>query len=169
MKVWKGAAPEGIDALKVGDEVIPQQVERDGKNVAVEIFDRKGDDAVRAIQDAQYKKDQERLGLVAYVTDVEVLSGALTATVAWSGAARAGEFQVGSAISIVPVDGSKPFAGMVCSLQQVDSRKRILFNIHAHVAARLTVGQSLRIFLPGTGPELPTGKSGIPTVPEPKK
>ena len=161
-KVWKSDKAEGIDALKVGDEVIPQQVERDGKLAAVEIFDRKGDDAIRAAQDAQHRKDQERLGLTAYVTDVEVLSGALTATVAWSGSARAKELPIGARLAIVPSDGTRAFAGAVCSIQAVDSRQRIMFQINAHAAARLSVGQSLRIFLPGTGPDLPTGKSGIP-------
>lgn len=161
-KVWKGDAPGGIDTLQIGDEVIPQQVERDGKLMAVEIIDRKGDDAIRAVQDAQHKKDQDRLGLTAYVTDVEVLSGALTATVAWSSSSRAKELPIGVAVAIVPADGSRSFAGTVCTIQGVDSRQRVLVNIHAHVAARLSVGQSLRIFIPGTGPELPTGKSGIP-------
>ncbi len=161
-KVWKSDTAGGIDALQIGDEVIPQQVERDGKLMAVEIFDRKGDDAVRAVQDAQHKKDQDRLGLTAYVTDVEVLSGALTATVAWSSASRAKELPIGAAVAIVPADGARTFAGTVCSVQGVDSRQRVLFNIHAHVAARLSVGQGLRIFIPGTGPELPTGKSGVP-------
>lgn len=161
-KVWKSDKAEGIDALKIGDEVIPQQVEREGKLVAVEVFDRKGDDAIRALQDAQHRKDQELRGLIAYATDVEILNGALMATVAWGDAGRAKELPIGAKLAIVPADGTRAFAGAVCSIQAVDSRQRILFLINAHAAARLSVGQGLRIFLPGTGPDIPTGKSGIP-------
>jgi hypothetical protein len=162
VKVWKGAASAGFDALKEGDEVITQLVERDGKLVAAEILDRAGDDAVRAAQDARHRKDQDEKGLPSYVTDVEVLNGSLQATVAWSGSERAKkDLAVGAAVTIVP-DGGKPFAGAVCSVQGVDSRQRIQFVVNSRVAARLAPGQSLRIFLPGTGPALPEGRSGIP-------
>ena len=162
VKVWKGATPTGIEGLRVGDAVIQQLVERAGKLVAVEIVDRKGDDAIRAAQDARHRQDEERLGLPAYVTDLEVLSGSLTVTIAWSSAARAKELQPGDLVPVTPVDGTKPFGAAVVSLQAVDSRQRLQLVINARVASRLTHGQSLRVFLPGTGPALPTGKSGVP-------
>ena len=166
VKVWKGAAPAGFDALKEGDEVITQLVERDGKRVAWEILDKAGDDAVRAAQDERHRKDQEEKGLPSYVTDIEVLNGSLQATVAWSGSERAKkDLKVGAAVTIVP-EGGKPFAGAVCSVQGVDSRQRVQFFINARVAARLTPGQPLKIFLPGTGPAVPEGRSGVPA---PKK
>jgi hypothetical protein len=34
--------------------------------------------------------------------------------------------------------------------------------VNARVASRLGYGQVLRLFMPGTGPELPTGRTGIP-------
>lgn len=162
VKVWKGAMPTGIEGLQVGDEVIQQLVEEAGKLVAVEIADRKGDDAIRAAQDARHKQTEEQLGLPAYVTDVEVLSGSLTATVAWSSAARARELKPGDVVTVTPVDDTKPFAAAVAASLPVDSRQRLQFVINARVAGRLAPGQSLRIFLPGTGPAVPTGRAGVP-------
>jgi hypothetical protein len=162
VKVWKSKEPAGIDALKEGDEVITQLVEQGGKLVAAEILDRAGDDAVRAAQDERHRKDQDRLGLPAYVSDVEVLAGSLLATVAWSGSARAkSDLKPGMALAVEPA-GGKAFAAAVCSVQAVDTRQRVQFAINARVAARLAPGQALRIFLPGTGPELPQGRAGLP-------
>lgn len=165
-KVWKSRTAEGVDALKEGDEVIAQLVERDGKLVAAEVFDRAGDDAVRTVQDERHRQDQDRLGLPAYVTDVEVLTGSLLATVAWSGSERAKkDLKPGLTLTVAPM-GGKPFAAAVCSIQGVDSRQRVQFAINARVANRLAPGQSLRIYLPGTGPAVPEGRAGLPT---PKK
>ncbi len=161
-KVWKGEAPAGIDTLQEGDEVIQQLVERNGALVAVEIFDRKGDDAVRAMQDARHRKDQERLGLPAYVGDTEPVSGSLVVFVAWSGAERAKELHPGDVVTVTPTDGTKPFAAAVNSLQPVDTRQRIQLVVNARVASRLALGQSLHLFLPGTGPTPPTGRAGVP-------
>ena len=166
VKVWKGAAAAGLESLKEGDEVVTQLVERDGKLVAWEILDKAGDDAVRAAQDERHRKVQDETGLPSYVTDVEVVNGSLQATVAWSGSERAKkELKVGAAVTIVP-DGGKAFAGAVCSVQGVDSRQRVQFAINSRVAARLAPGQSLRIFVPGTGPAVPEGRAGLPA---PKK
>jgi hypothetical protein len=162
VKVWKGQAAAGFDALQEGDEVITQLIEKDGKLVAAEIADKTGDDAVRAAQDEKHRKDQETLGLPAYATDVEVIAGSLLATVAWSGAERARkDLKPGAAVTVVPAAG-KPFAAAVCSIQGVDSRQRVQLAINARVAARLSPGTSLKIFLPGTGPALPEGRSGLP-------
>jgi len=166
VKVWKGKDVAGIELLKEGDEVIAQLVERDGKLAAAEILDRAGDEAVRAKQDERHRQDQDRLGLPAYVTDVEVLAGSLLATVAWSASARAkSDLKPGMTVAVAPSEG-KPFAAAVCSIQAVDSRQRVQFAINSRVAARLAPGQSLRVFLPGTGPEVPQGRSGLPV---PKK
>jgi hypothetical protein len=161
VKIWKGPTPAGIESLQIGDEVIQQLVEKDGKLLAVEILDRKGDAAVRAAQEEQHRKDQERLGLPAYVTDVEVISGALLATVAWSGAERASKFKPGETLSITPASG-QPFAAAIASIERVDSRVRLHLAINARVAARLSIGQSLRVFIPGTGPQIPAGKTSVP-------
>ncbi|HVR83993.1 MAG TPA: hypothetical protein VMU54_06745 [Planctomycetota bacterium] len=164
VKVWKGATSGDWSALQEGDEVITQLVERDGKLVAEEILDRAGDDAVRAVQDQRHRKDQEEKGLPSYVTDVEVLTGSLQATVAWSASERAKkDLHVGGTVTILP-EGGKPFAGAVCSVQGVDSRQRVQFVINARVAARLSPGQSLKIYLPDTGPAIPEGRAGLPAV-----
>ena len=160
-KVWKSETPGGIDTLKIGDEVIQQLVEKNGKLVAVEILDKKGDAAVRATQEAQHLKDQDRLGLPAYVTDVEVISGSLIVTVAWSGAQRAAGLKPGEVLAVVPTDG-RAFAGAIYAMEKVDSRERLHMAINSRAAGRLSVGESLRVFMPGTGPEVPTGKSGVP-------
>ena len=165
-KVWKSRTAEGVDALREGDEVIAQLVDRDGKLVAAEVLDRAGDEAVRAVQDERHRQDQDKLGLPAYVTDVEVLTGSLMATVAWSGSDRAKkDLKPGLTVTVVPV-GGKPFAAALCTIQGIDSRQRVQFAINARVANRLAPGQSLRIFLPGTGPAVPEGRAGLPT---PKK
>jgi hypothetical protein len=162
VKVWKGKDAAGIDALKEGDEVITQLVERDGKLVASEILDRPGDQAVKEVQDERHRKDQDRLGLPAYVSDVEVLAGSLLATVAWSASERARkDLKPGMTLAVVPT-GGKPFAAAVCSVQAVDTRQRVQLAINARVAARLAPGQSLRIFLPETGPAIPEGRAGLP-------
>lgn len=161
VKIWKGPTPAGIESLQIGDEVIQQLVEKDGKLLAVEILDRKGDAAARAVQEEQHRKDQDRLGLPAYVTDVEVISGALLATVAWSGAERAGKFKPGEILSITPATG-EPFAAAISSTERVDSRVRLHMAINARAAARLSIGQSLRVFIPGSGPQIPEGKTGVP-------
>jgi hypothetical protein len=161
VKIWKGPMPAGIEALQIGDEVIQQQVEKEGKLVAVEIIDRKGDAAIRAAQEAQHHKDQDRLGLPAYVTDVEVISGSLVATVAWSGADRASQLKPGDVVTLTSAGGAH-FAAAISTTERVDSRVRLHLAINARVAARLRTGQSLRLFIPGTGPEVPTGKTGVP-------
>ncbi len=166
VKVWKGATAAGFEGLQEGDLVITQLVEQGGKLLAWEILDKAGDDAVRAAQDERHRKDQDANGLGSYVTDVEVLSGSLQATVAWSGSERAKkDLKPGATVTIVP-EGGKPFAGAVCSVQPVDSRQRVQFFVNARVAARLAPGQTLKIFLPGTGPAVPEGRAGVPT---PKK
>jgi hypothetical protein len=161
-KVWKGKEAAGVESLKEGDEVITQLIERDGKLVASEILDRAGDDAVRALQDERHRKDQDRLGLPAYVSDIEVLAGSLLATVAWSGSDRARkDLKPGATVAVVPAAG-KPFAAAVCSVQGIDSRQRVQLAINARVASRLAAGQALRIFLPDTGPAIPEGRAGLP-------
>lgn len=162
VKVWKGAAPGGIDSLLIGDEVIQQLVAKDGKKVAVEILDRKGDDAVRALQDERHRKDEDKLGLPAYVNDFNTLTGALTITVAWSSSARGKQLKPAEVVAVQPIDGSKTFAAAVCSRQDVDTRQRVELLTRSHVISRLAVGQPLRVFMPGTGPALPTGKLGVP-------
>ena len=164
VKIWKGETAGNIDTLQMGDEVIQQLVEKDGKKVAVEIMTVEGDKAIRTIQDAKHKLDEDKLGLPAYVTDFDPLTGACAVTVAWSSAGRARQLKPGDSIAITPLDGSKNFAAAVSSVQGVDSRSRLNLVINSRVAARLSVGQHLRVWMPGTGPELPTGKSGIPDL-----
>jgi hypothetical protein len=162
VRVWKGPTPAGIDALRVGDEVVPQLVEKDGKVLAVEILDRAGCKAVRATQDDRHRAAQDRLGLPGYVNDVEVLTGALTLSIAWSGSERGKAIKPGDTLAIAPADGGAAFGAAVVSNGQADSRRRLVVAINARVAARLAPGQSLRVFVPGTGPEVPTGKAGVP-------
>ena len=164
VKIWKGETAGNIDTLQVGDEVIQQLVEKDGKKIAVEIMTVEGDKAIRTVQDAKHKQDEEKLGLPAYVNDFDPLTGACAITIAWSSANRAKQFKPGDSLAISPVDGAKNFAAAVSSIQGVDSRTRLNLVINSRVAARLSYGQYLRVWIPGTGPELPTGKSGIPDL-----
>ncbi len=165
VKVWKGKEAGDFATLALGDEVIQQQVRVDGKLVATEIVDRAGDKEIAAVQDARHHADEDRLGLPAYVTDYEVLSGAVTITVAWSSAARARTLKPGQAVALKPADGSKLFAAAISDIQGVDTRARLQLVVNARVVSRLAYGELVRLFMPGTGPELPQGKTGIPHLP----
>ena len=164
VKVWKGKVPGAIDTLVLGDEVIQQLVLKDGVKVAVEIVDREGDKVITAEQDAKHRKDEDTLGLPSYVTDFNVLTGALTVTVAWSSAARAKSLKPGEVVAIQPTDGTKAFAAAISEIQDVDQRTRLQVIVNSRVASRLAYGQTLRLFVPGTGPEIPTGRVGVPEL-----
>jgi hypothetical protein len=164
VKIWKSERPGGIETLREGDEVITQLVEKDGLLAATEILDRKGDDAVRAAQDARHRADQDRLGLPASINDLDPISGSVVISVAWSGADRAKSLKPGDAITLIPDDGSRPFAALVGEMQSIDSRQRIQLVANARVVSRLDYGQPLHLFMPGTGPALPTGRAGLPDL-----
>jgi hypothetical protein len=162
-KVWKGSTPAGPETLKEGDEVIQQLIERDGSMIAVEIFDRAGAEVVRGLQDARHKKDQERLGLPAYINDFEPLSGALLVSFPWSGQERAAaELTPSTLVVMAPGDRGEPFGGLVSTSTKVDNRQRIQFIVNPRVAVRLSRGLPLKVFLPNTGPAMPTGRLGVP-------
>jgi len=164
VKIWKSDTAGAIDTLLLGDDVIQQLVEKEGKKVAVEILDRKGDAAVRAVQDAKHKKDEDTLGLPSYVTDFDPLTGLLVVTVARGSQGRASKLKPNDTFAIQPVDGSKPFAAVVTSTQSVDSRQRLTLVTNSRVVSRLSYGQLVRVFMPGTGPGLPTGRSAVPDL-----
>lgn len=163
VKVWKSAEATGLDSLQAGDEIIHQLVEKEGKLVATELLTKAGDAAVRAAQDLRHKAEQDASGLVAYVNDFEILNGSLTASIAWSSSARGKELKVGDSLRVEPA-GGKAFAAQVLSVQPVDQRQRVQFLINSRVAARLARGQSLRLFLPGTGGPAPDGRVGVPVA-----
>jgi len=166
VKVWKGETAGRFDTLKEGDEVIVQLFERDGKLEASELLTVEGTKAIRAVQDAKHRADMDKLGLVCYVNDFEILNGSLTISAAWSCSNRAKELKVGDVVCVTPNDGKgaigKSFGAQVLSVKGVDTRQRIELLANSRVVARLSRGQGLRLFMPGTGPEVPTGKSGVP-------
>lgn len=168
VKVWKGAEAGAFESLAVGDVVIVQLVEREGKLEAAELLTFEGDATVRNVQEAKHRADMDKLGLVTYVNDFEVLNGSLTISAAWSCSNRAKDLKVGEIVCLTPNDGKgavgKSFAGQVLSVKGVDSRQRIEMLINSRVAAHLVRGQTLRLFMPGTGPEIPTGKYGVPVA-----
>jgi hypothetical protein len=162
-KVWKSNKPGGIETLALGDAVIQQLVSIDGHLTAVELLTRDGDKAVREAQDKRHAADQERLGLPAYVTDVEPITGSVLLTVAWSGSERAkNSIHPGDTLLVTPEDGSHPFAAAVVSLTPTDSRVRLQTVTSAFPAAKLQLGQPVRVHLPSTNPALPTGKDAVP-------
>lgn len=164
VKVWKGKEPGAIGTLALGDEVIQQLVLKDGVKTAVEIVDRGGDQAIMAAQDAKHRQDEDTLGLPSYLNDIDVLTGGLTITVAWSSASRAKSLKPGEVVAIQPTDGTKTFAAAISEVRDVDQRTRLQVIVNARVASRLAYGQTLRLFMPGTGPEVPTGKLGVPEL-----
>ena len=162
--VRKGNMNGGIELLGVGDEVLQQQVERRGVAVVVEVFDQAAGKLVGAAQDARHRADEDRLGLTAYVNDIEVVSGGLLVTVPWSSARRAQGLKPGDVVVLQPTDGSKPFAATISSNVTVGTRRRLQMVINARTAARASYGQTLQLFVPGTGPTLPTGRAGLPVA-----
>ncbi len=84
-KVWKGDKPSGLEALKVGDVVLFQTRHDEGqeRRFAVEFFDEKGLAAARAAQQARHAKELAASGLPAVINDIDLLTGAVQATVQW--------------------------------------------------------------------------------------
>ena len=164
-RVWKGGSSKPLESLQRGDEVIQQLAERDGKLVAIDILDRKGDDFVRALQDTRHRADQDHAGLPAVVNDVEPTTGSVLVSVAWSGADRArSDLHEGDKVAVAPSDGTIPLGATICSLQAADTRERLQLFVNARSAARLAPGQSIRVFLPGTGHSVPSGRYGPPAA-----
>lgn len=168
VKVWHGAAVGGFDALKIGDEIIAQRVYRAGEQFTVEIADRAGAEAIQKAQDAAHNKRLGQSGLQATVGDREPVSGSVMLNIAPSGTPRVGELKPGSTVTVTPTDGAKPFAFWVSRVEVEGGRNdrgvRVYGVVRSYAAARLTVGQSVRLWVPGTGPQLPEGKSGLPVL-----
>ena len=106
-KVWKGEKPAGLDALKIGDVVLFQTRFDAGQKerFAVELMDEKGLAEVRAAQKAKHAKQLEEKGLPAVVNDVDVLTGAVHATVQWEAADAARAIKPGSSVEVARANG----------------------------------------------------------------
>ena len=133
-----------------------------GKLVAVEIFDRKGDDAVRAMQDEAHHRIRnagparvcQRRGTpfrsLLVVRCVE-RCGTRQRPQARRCCDRVVPPKAQSPLPPPPLPATRrhPAAYSVCS--------------QCPRCRRLQLGQSLRVFLPNTGPAVPTGRAGFPT------
>jgi hypothetical protein len=164
--VRKGKTTGGIELLAVGDVVLQQQVEREGVRLAVEIFDEAGGQAIAAEQDARHRAAEDKLGLPVIVNDVDVTAGGLTASVPWSSATRARALKPGDVVVMQASDGDAAFAGAVSSNAGAGTQRRLLLVVNGRAAARLAIGARLHLFMPGTGPALPTGRTGLPPPPK---
>ena len=161
-KVWHGGAVGGFDTLRVGDEVVAQRFYRGKELVTAEVADRAGVDVIRKDQDGKHAKLLERIGLPAEVGDREPVTGAVVLNVYPAGTARVNDLKPGQAITITPADGANPFALVVSEVEGRGDRGVRLHGVaRSYAAARLRVGQAVRAWLPGTGPKLPEGKSGV--------
>ncbi len=168
VKVWKGPTPGGIETLREGDEVIEQLAERDGKLVAVGIMDRAGVKARHEQLEDVHRQRQDQHGLAAYTTDVQPLSGQLTITIGGRGdARRVRELGLNPGDMIVlTAPGEHVFGARFRSMEPAgSSRQRVTLDISAFAAAGLSTGGPLRIWVPHTGPPLPTGKLAPPDLP----
>ena len=139
-KVWKGDKPAGLDALKVGDVVLFQTRFEEGQphRLAVEVMDEKGLDAIRAEQKAKHEKRLEETGLPAVVNDVDVLTGAVHATVQWEAADEAKGISLGSAVEVVRPGGkeAKRFTAPVVENKPAGVREQLLLAADPAAAAR---------------------------------
>jgi Glycosyl hydrolases family 2/Glycosyl hydrolases family 2, sugar binding domain/Glycosyl hydrolases family 2, TIM barrel domain len=102
-KVWKGETPSGLDALKVGDVVLFQTRYEAGqeKRFAVEFMDEKGLEAIRTEQKAKHDMELAANGLPAVVNDIDLLTGAVHATVQWEAGDEARTLKPGSALEVL--------------------------------------------------------------------
>ena len=101
-KVWKDDKPSGPDALKVGDVVLFQTRYESGqdKRFAVEFFDESGLAAVRAAEQARHAKELAASGLPAVINDIDLLTGAVQATVQWEAVEEAQALRPGGAVEL---------------------------------------------------------------------
>ena len=161
VEVRKGDAPAGIAALRVGDEIIEQLAERDGRLVAVVIADRKGKGALREAQEKVHRERQDREGLPTHVNDVDPVKGQRGITLPKNAPDRAKALRVGDTVVLTAPEAGV-FAGRIRATETSDSRQRLLLFTSGFVTARLNLGQPLRLWSPGTGPALLDGKRGVP-------
>ena len=146
-KVWKGEQPAGPDALKVGDVVLFQTRYEDGqpKRFAVEVFDEKGLAAVRAAQQAKHAKELAAAGLPAVVNDIDLLNGAVRATVQWEAAEEARALRPGGEVELTRPHGKK-VAATVVENKAEGSRERLLLSLDPAEACPVHVGDEVRVF-----------------------
>ena len=149
-KVWKGDKPTGPDALKVGDVVLFQTRFDAGQKerFAVELMDEKGLEAVRAEQKAKHEKRLAETGLPAVVNDVDVLTGAVHATVQWEAADEARAIKPGS-VEIVRFDGRQPvkeFTTLVVENKPAGEREQLVLSADPAAVSTLRVGDEVRVF-----------------------
>ncbi|VTT99460.1 Uncharacterized protein OS=Blastopirellula marina DSM 3645 GN=DSM3645_04345 PE=4 SV=1 [Gemmataceae bacterium] len=148
-KVWKGDKPEGIAALKVGDVVLFQTRYDKGeaKRFAVELFDAKGLEAIKAAQQAKHRERLTQRGLPAVVNDVEVLTGAVTVSVQWEATDLARGIKPGASVEVVGGDkGGLKFAAPVAESKGDGTRHKLLLTADPAAIARLKIGDGVRVF-----------------------
>jgi hypothetical protein len=150
-KVWKGEKPSGLDALKVGDVVLFQTRFDAGQKerFAVELMDEKGLEAIRAAQKAKHEKQLEENGLPAVVNDVDVLTGAVHATVQWEAADAAQAIKPGSAVEVARPNGKAgavKFTAPVVENKPAGEREQLLLAADPAAVSTLRVGDEVRVF-----------------------
>ncbi len=150
-KVGTGDKPAGLDARKVGVVVLFQTRFEEGQKLrfAVELMDEKGLDAIRAEQKVKHEKRLEEAGLPAVVNDVDVLTGAVHATVQWEAADEAKGIKPGSAVEVVRPNGKEPpkkFTAPVVENKPAGEREQLLLAADPAAAAALRVGDEVRVF-----------------------
>jgi len=147
-KVWKGEKPAGIDTLKVGDVVLFQTRFEKGesKRFAVELFDAKGLEVIKAAQQAKHRERLTTKGLPAIVNDIEMLSGALTVTVQWEASDVARGIKPGAKVEVVGAEKSGVrFAAPVAESKGDGARHKLLLAADPATISRLKVGDEVRV------------------------
>jgi hypothetical protein len=147
-KVWKGAAPGTLDALKVGDVVLFQTRYDKGQNkrFAVELMDAKGIESVRAEQQAKHRKRLSERGLDAVVNDLDVLTGAVLVSVQWGASDAAGAVKPGDQVELIR-EGKETvrFTAPVSESRADGVRHKLLLAANPADMVRLRLGDSVRV------------------------
>jgi hypothetical protein len=147
-KVWKGAKPGTLDALKVGDVGLFQTRYDKGqdKRFAVELMDAQGLAAVRAEQQAKHRKRLSERGLDALVSDLDVLTGAVLVSVQWDASDAAAAVKPGDQVELAQ-EGKDVvrFAAPVSESRAEGMRHKLLLAANPADMVRLRVGDVVRV------------------------
>jgi hypothetical protein len=166
LKVWKGEAAGGPDALKVGDVVLFQSRYDEGQKTrrAVEFFDEKGLAHIRAEQAAKHKARLTADGLPAVVNDLDILTGMVLVSVQWSASDAARGTKPGSSVTLKRTGGGEDLSltAPVSESRADGVRHKLLLAATPADMARLRIGDEVRVSPAG-------GAGAVPTAPAKEK
>ncbi len=149
-KIWKGAKPAGLDALQGGDVVLFQTRYDKGQEqrFALEFFDAKGLEAIKAEQQAKHRSRLATEGLPAIVNDLDVLTGAVTVSIQWEASDVARAVKPGAKAAVHHRMGKKDvkFDAPVFESRADGVRHKLGLAADPAAMISLRVGDEVRVF-----------------------